>query len=866
MSNQSLTPLMRQHREIKQKYPDAILLFRVGDFYEAFGEDAVQVSKLLDIILTKRNPKSSEEGYLAGFPHHALDSYLYKLSQSGLRIAICEQVEDPKQAKGLVKREVTDLITPGTRVYDRTLNGSEHNFLAALVYHNQEIALALADISTGEFWVAQGNETYIDRLLQSNNPSEVLLRKGEMAKFKERYKDSFFTFVLEDWIADHSYAQELLINYLQTHSLKGFGLENSPEMVTALGMIIHYIREIQKPVAQHFARIIRLNSEENLWLDRFTIEHLDLLPNTAKQLNYSLWEILNHTKTPMGARLLRQWLLFPLKQLKAIEERLDMVAELVQQLTLREQLRAVLQDCGDMERYITRVALNRSNPRELGKLGQALNTAIQIGQLWCSLHSHYAQNLYAVFEEHLDIYTQVMQDIERVLQPDAPVILHKAPCIKQGANSELDEYRNLINQYEQNIASMQVRESQDQAIPSLKISYNNVFGYYIEVSNTHKHKVPATWQRRQTLSNAERYTTEELKDYEGKIKAIEFKIQELESKLFLELLQRVYVAVEPIRMLTHSLATMDTLLALAHISELYQYTRPELHLGEDLHLVASRHPIIEQHISPYITNDLELNLETQQIILLTGPNMSGKSALLRQVALIVILAHIGCFVPCEYAKIPLTDKIFTRVGASDNMSAGESTFMVEMNETAKIVNNIGERTIILLDEIGRGTSTYDGVSIASAVLSYLHEHPQRPKVLFATHYHELSSLAGQYARVKNYHIAYKECDNDIVFLRKLVAGASQRSFGIQVARMAGLPKSIIDLAKQNLATLEMKRGNLEELTMAGPESLKTIEKKRTHIPEIYTQILNLDTNKLSPLEALIFLNKLQTELKAEINS
>lgn len=862
-TSQSLTPLMRQYRDIKRQYPDAILLFRVGDFYEAFGEDAVKLSQILDIVLTKRNPKSSDEGYLAGFPYHALDSYLYKLSQAGIRIAICEQMEDAKLAKGIVKRAVTDLITPGTRIHDKTLSGSAHNFIAALIYLEKTLAIAFADVSTGEFWVADGDENYIDRLLQTNNPAEVLLSKNGVQRFKNRYKENFFIFPLEDWIADYKYTYDLLLNYFQTHSLKGLGLENSTGIVTAMGMIVHYIQEIQKPVAQHFARITKLDNLENMWLDQFTIWHLDILPSSEKQPNYSLWHILNHTSTPMGARLLRHWLLFPLKKINKIVERQDLVQELMQQIALRESLREILQQCGDLERYITRVALNKSNSRELQRLGQSLAIALKIGELWASLQSAYAQNLYAVFTEHLDIYTQIVQELEKTLREDAPAVLHKTPCIKAGVNPELDEYRRLIEEAEQDIANMQLREAQKYDIPSLKISYNNVFGHYIEVSNTHKHKVPSDWQRRQTLSNAERYITEELKEYEGRVKSAEYKIQELEALIFTELLQKVQALVAPIRMLAHSLASMDVLLNLAHIAERYQYVRPELHNGEDLELISARHPIIEQYISPYIPNDLILNPENRQIILLTGPNMSGKSALLRKVALITILAHIGAFVPCEYAKIPLTEKIFTRVGASDNMSAGESTFMVEMNETSMIVNNIGPRTLVLLDEIGRGTSTYDGVAIASAVLSFLHEHPDRPKVLFATHYHELSSLAKQYARIKNFHIAYEESDKGIVFLRKLVEGATQRSFGIQVAKMAGLPQSIINLAKQNLQALERGSSNMQDFPLFRTEnhSPQTEENKRAQA--LCAQILALDINNISPLDALLFLTRLQKELQTQ---
>lgn len=858
---QSLTPLMRQYQEIKQEYPDAILLFRVGDFYEAFGQDAVQVSKILDIILTKRNPNSSDDGYLAGFPYHALDSYLYKLSQSGLRIAICEQMEDAKQAKGIVKRAVTDIITPGTRIHDKTLSGGAHNFLCAIVYQNEETAIAFTDVSTGEFWVAQGDDYYIDRLLKSHNPAEILLSKSAMKRFKDRYQDSFFTFLLEDWISEHDYAYELLLNYFQTHSLKGFGLENIPGIIIALGMIVHYVKKVQKPIAQHFARITKLESQQSMWLDPFTIQHLDILPDSEKNLKYSLWGILNHTNTPMGGRLLRQWLLFPLNQIAPIEERLDAVSELLTQPLLSEQLRQSLRECGDIERYIARISLNRSNPRELQKLGQAIKTALQVGELWAVLKGSYPQKLYAVFAIHLDIYTQVYENISCTLRDDAPVFLHKSPSIKDGVNPQLDEYRRLMNDTEEDIARMQAREIQDCGIPNLKISYNNVFGYYIEVSNTYKNRAPAHWQRRQTLSNAERYTTEELKDYEEKIKNAEHKAQELEAQIFLDLLNKIYAIVSPIRILAHSIATMDVLLSLAKISELYQYVRPELHTGARMELRSARHPIIEQHVPTYIPNDLILDPETQQIILLTGPNMSGKSALLRQVALISILAHIGSFVPCEYAKIPLTDKIFTRVGASDNMRAGESTFMVEMNETSMIVNNIGLNTLVLLDEIGRGTSTYDGVAIASAVLSYLHEHPKQPKVIFATHYHELSSLTEKYTKIKNYHISYEECDSGIIFLRKLIEGASQRSFGIQVARMAGLPQNIIKLARKNLLALEAKRGELDGSQLSGPQSIKQLEGENSLEQEFYSKILAVDIDNISPLDALVFLTKLKKDIE-----
>ncbi|MEO8174679.1 MAG: DNA mismatch repair protein MutS, partial [Sediminibacterium sp.] len=727
------TPLMQQHRTIKQKYPDAILLFRVGDFYETFGEDAIVTSKVLGITLTKRNNGAAFSSELAGFPHHALDTYLHKLVKAGYRVAICDQLEDPKTVKGIVKRGVTELVTPGVATNDKLLEHNSNNFLAAIHFTEKETGIAFLDISTGEFFIAEGNDEYIDKLLQGLKPAEVIYQRSYQKHFKETFGPKFYTYTMESWIFDEAFATESLLKHFQTHSLKGFGIEGLSQGITAAGAILYYLKETEHPNLQHITSVQRMERDDFLWMDRFTIRNLELL-NTGVDDGNCLLKVLDNTVSPMGARLLRRWMIFPLKDVAKINERLDAVSFFILQTDLRKELSHAIKVCGDIERLVSKIPMKKINPREVMHLAKGLQQTELIKQACANVANPYLQRL----ADALNGCHYIVEKILKEINETPPAAANKGGLIKEGIHEELDELRNIATGGKEFLVNIQQRESEKTGISSLKISFNNVFGYYLEVTNLHKNKVPAEWIRKQTLANAERYITPELKVYEEKITGAEDKILAIELGLYDGLLLALQDYIAPIQVNGNILATLDCLLCFAENAIQYNYKRPELHDGVELEFKDSRHPVIERNLpagESYISNDIVLDPNEQQIIILTGPNMSGKSAILRQTALITLMAHMGSFVPAASAKVPLTDKIFTRVGASDNLSGGESTFMVEMNETASIINNISQRSLILLDEIGRGTSTYDGISIAWSIVEYLHSSPAAPKTLFATHYH-----------------------------------------------------------------------------------------------------------------------------------
>lgn len=872
------TPLMQQHRAIKQKYPDAILLFRVGDFYETFGEDAIIASKVLGITLTKRNNGAASSSELAGFPHHALDTYLHKLVKAGYRVAICDQLEDPKTVKGIVKRGVTELVTPGIATNDKLLEQNSNNFLAALHFTDDLIGIAFLDISTGEFFTAEGNAEYIDKLLQSLKPAEVVFQRSYQKHFKEVFGLKFYTYTLESWIFEEAFATESLLKHFQTHSLKGFGIEKMHNGIIAAGAILYYLKQTEHPNLQHITAVQRIEREDFLWMDRFTIRNLELL-HTGVENGNSLIKVLDNTVSAMGARMLHRWLVFPLKDIGKINERLDAVAYFLLSAELRKSLAQSIKLCGDVERLVSKIPMKKINPREVLQLAHGLQQTALIKKACEACDNPYVQRL----SDALNPCNFILEKICREINDTPPPAANKGNLIKAGINQELDELRGIASGGKDFLVSIQQRESERTGISSLKISFNNVFGYYLEVTNSHKHKVPEDWIRKQTLANAERYITPELKSYEEKITGAEEKILAIELDIYDKLLLALQDYIAPIQVNGSILATLDCLICFSENALQFNYKKPELHDGFDLELTESRHPVIERNLpagETYITNDIVLNPYDQQIIILTGPNMSGKSALLRQTALITLMAHMGSFVPVKTARIPLTDKIFTRVGASDNLSGGESTFMVEMNETASIINNISQRSLILLDEIGRGTSTYDGISIAWSIVEYLHSSPAAPKTLFATHYHELNELEAKLPRVKNYHITNKEVGNKIIFLRKLAAGGSIHSFGIHVARMAGMPPSLIDRANEILIQLEDKQVDDEivENTNKQKSSKEQLEKniKQLNNPKIQLSIFDahsqtfddirkrlndIDINRLTPVEALMKLNEIKSLLK-----
>ena len=855
------TPLMQQHRAIKQKYPDAILLFRVGDFYETFGQDAILASGILGITLTKRNNGAAFSSELAGFPHHALDTYLHKLVKAGHRVAICDQLEDPRQAKGIVKRGVTELVTPGTATQDKLLEHRSNNFLAAVHFSDHLLGIAFLDISTGEFFAAEGPAEYIDQLLQTLNPAEVIFQRNQQKTFKTAFGDRFYTYSLESWIFDHQYAKEILLKHFQTHSLKGFGMEHFVEGVIAAGAIIHYLKDTEHPHLQHINSIQCIDRKDYLWMDKFSIRNLELLP--SGEHGYSLLQVLDNTVSAMGARLMKRWMLMPLKDLVPIRERQDLVEFFIREPELRIRLSQHIRQCGDMERMLGKIPSGKINPREVLQLARGLKEVAGIQQRCADTSDPYLMRLNSLFNPCPLIADQILEQ----LVENPPALAAKGNVIRKGVHAELDELRSIASGGKQYLAELQQRESELTGISSLKISFNQVFGYYLEVTNIHKHKVPDTWIRKQTLTNAERYITPLLKEYEEKITGAEEKIQILETQVYERLILSLQQYIAPMQINCNVLATLDCLLCFAQNALQLNYKKPELHTGTELQLKDSRHPVIEKtlpHGEEYIPNDLLLDPETQQIIILTGPNMSGKSALLRQTALITLMAHMGSFVPASQARIPLTDKIFTRVGASDNLSAGESTFLVEMNETASILNNITERSLIILDEIGRGTSTYDGISIAWSIAEFLQHSPSKPKTLFATHYHELNELENKFPGIKNYHITSRELGNKIIFLRKLAPGGSTHSFGIHVAKMAGMPADLIERANQILKQLEESRsGGAAALNeglkkMSAPQVQLSIFDAHTQIFEEIRKLLSeLDINRLTPVEALLKLNEIK---------
>jgi DNA mismatch repair protein MutS len=866
------TPLNRQYNQIKAKYPGALLLFRVGDFYETFGEDAVRASKILGITLTKRNNGGSNEE-LAGFPHHSLDTHLPKLVRAGERVAICDQLEDPSVAKGIVRRGVTELVTPGVSFNDNVLDTRRNNYLAAVHFgkggagHSDDtFGISFLDISTGEFLASQGNAAYVDKLLQSFNPSEVLYCKRNRQEFGALFGDKFHTYTLEDWAFTYDFGYNFLKQHFQTTSLKGFGIEGLPDGIIAAGVILHYLNETEHKDLQHITRVTRLEEDRYVWLDRFTIRNLEL---TAAQQEggVPLIQILDQTVTPMGARLLRKWLNLPLKEKALIEERLSMVELLTDDVDLSETMANHLRQIGDLERLVSKVAVRRINPRELLQLKRSLQHVLPIKELLITALNQNESGSLKKYADQLNPVSFLLDRIETELREDPPTLSNQGGMIKPGINAELDELTAIAYSGKDYLLQLQEREVQQTGISSLKVAYNKVFGYYLEVTHAHKSRVPEEWIRKQTLVNAERYITPELKEYEDKILNAEEQIFQIEARIFNEMVLAAGEYVGAIQQNARTLSVLDVLASFARVAVKNKYVRPQITETKVLNIKDGRHPVIEQQLPPgehYIPNDIFLDDETQQIIIITGPNMAGKSALLRQTALIVLMAQSGSFVPASLAEIGIVDKIFTRVGASDNLSRGESTFMVEMTETASILNNLSERSLVLMDEIGRGTSTYDGVSIAWSIAEYLHNKTDcRPKTLFATHYHELNDLATDNARIKNYNVSVKEMGNKVIFLRKLKEGGSEHSFGIHVAQMAGMPAQIVSRANEILKQLEASHGreaNREKIREAVPQerelALRIIESGDPKSEAIKEKLRTIDVNRLTPIEALLKLNEL----------
>ena len=855
------TPLMKQYNEIKRKYPDACLLFRVGDFYETFGEDAVRAAGILGITLTKRGAGSATETALAGFPHHSINTYLPKLVKAGLRVAICDQLEDPKMTKTIVKRGVTELVTPGVSMNDEVLSSKSNNFLAAIHFGKRNIGVSFLDVSTGEFLVSQGNEEYIDKLLQNFRPSEVLIPKQFKNQFTSVFGPDFHTFFLEDWVYKEDYALESLTKHFQTNSLKGFGVEELTEGLIASGAILFYLSETQHNKIQHITSIQRIAEDAYVWMDKFTIRNLELYhsynPNAV-----TLLDVIDKTLSPMGARLLKRWLALPLKDATKIRSRHEVVSYLKENPEILQKIQYQIKQISDLERLISKVATGKISPREVIFLKDSLDAIIPIKTL--ALDSK--NEALRVIGDSLHACELLREKIKTTIQEDAPVSINKGNAIAVGVHSELDELRGISSTGKGYLEDLERRESANTGIPSLKISFNNVFGYYIEVRNSHKDKVPTEWIRKQTLVNAERYITEELKEYESKILGAEEKIHQLETQLFEQLVNWIATYIKHVQLNANLIAQLDCLNSFTQLAIDNKYVCPVLDESFELEIKDGRHPVIEKQLpvgTPYIANDVYLDSDTQQIIMITGPNMSGKSAILRQTALIVLLAQMGSFVPAESVRMGVVDKIFTRVGASDNISMGESTFMVEMNETASILNNISERSLVLLDEIGRGTSTYDGISIAWAISEYLHEHPNKPKTLFATHYHELNEMEVTFERIHNYNVSVKELKDTVLFIRKLVKGGSAHSFGIHVAKMAGMPQIVIQKAQKLLKQLE-KRHSSEELSgikAANDElQLSFFNLDDPLLEDIKEEILNIDINTLTPVEALMKLNEIKRML------
>ncbi len=856
-----VTPLMKQYNTIKTKYPDALLLFRVGDFYETFGEDAIKASQILGIILTHRN-NGGDKTELAGFPHHSLNTYLPKLVKAGQRVAICDQLEDPKQTKTIVKRGVTELVTPGVAFNDDILHAKTNNFLCALHFGRKQLGVAFLDISTGEFLTAEGNEEQIDKLLQNLGPNEVLVSKSHKKEFLEIFGDRLHTFFMEDWIFQEDYALETLTGHFKTATLKGFGVAHLQQGIIASGVVLHYLSETQHRQLGHINRIQRIAEEEYVWMDRFTIRNLELYASTNLHA-VTLIDVIDKTISPMGGRMLKRWLALPLKQLSKIQERHQVISSLIENEEALPKLQQWIKQIGDLERLISKVATGKISPREVVRLKNSLEAIIPIKQLASQSTNKALKDL----GNQLHACDSLREKIKEMIKEDAPVNLLKGSTIAEGYSKELDELRGLAFSGKDYLDKMLEREAERTGITSLKIASNNVFGYYIEVRNTHKDKVPEEWTRKQTLVNAERYITEELKTYEAKILGAEERILSLEQQLFSQLLVWMQEYIAPVQQNAERIATLDCLCGFTQLAKEHHYVAPVLDESTDIEITNGRHPVIEKQLpigEAYVPNDVILNRTEQQIIMITGPNMSGKSAILRQTALIVLLAQMGSFVPAEAARIGYVDKIFTRVGASDNISMGESTFMVEMNETASILNNLSERSLVLLDEIGRGTSTYDGISIAWAISEYLHEHPAKAKTLFATHYHELNEMASTFERIKNYNVAVKELKDQVLFLRKLSAGGSEHSFGIHVAKMAGMPQQVIHKANAILKKLE-KSHSSEELTDKLQLAQNEMQLSFFHLDDplleqIKEEIIHLDIDTLTPVEALMKLNEIKRML------
>ena len=859
------TPLMKQFNSIKARYPDAMLLFRVGDFYETFGTDAIKASAVLGIVLTKRANGAAAYIELAGFPHHSLDTYLPKLVRAGMRVAICDQMEDPKLTKTIVKRDVTELVTPGVSFSDKVLDHRSNNFLAAVFINGRSCGVSFLDVSTGEFLAAQGDIVYVEKLLQNFRPSEVLFQKSRKKEFLENFGDKFYIFGLDDWIFTEEFSTEKLIKHFNTNSLKGFGVDGLAEGTIAAGAVLHYLSETNHERVQHISALSRIEEDKYVWLDRFTIRNLELF-GSANENARTLTDVIDRTVSPMGARLLKRWLALPLKDIAPINERLDGVQALLDRSELRDALIELIKPIGDLERLVAKAAAGRINPRELMVLRRALDAIGPIQTLCLSSGNIQLEKIAAV----LDSCSIIRDRIAKDLHPEPPMLVHKGSVIADGVDLDLDELRHLAFSGKDYLLKLQHRESESTKIPSLKVAFNNVFGYYLEVSNAHKDKVPLEWIRKQTLVNAERYITPELKTYEEKILGAEEKILAIEQRLFAELVLSLGEWIVPIQRNAAILGKLDCLIGFAKLAEQQNYVRPHINDSYILDIKNGRHPVIEQMLpagETYIANDIYLDPDAQQLLMITGPNMAGKSALLRQTALIVLLAQMGSFVPATHAQIGLVDKIFTRVGASDNISSGESTFMVEMNETASILNNLSKRSLVLLDEIGRGTSTYDGISIAWSIAEFIHEQQDaRAKTLFATHYHELNDMADRFPRIRNFNVSVKEVGNKVIFLRKLIAGGSEHSFGIHVAKMAGMPRKVLERAKEVLIQLEKSHSGSELMNDAGK---RTVIKKEEDLQlsffklddpvleNIREELIKVDINTLTPVEALLKLNEIK---------
>lgn len=863
-----LTPMMKQYFDLKAKHPDAIMLFRCGDFYETYSEDAVAAAEILGITLTKRANGKSKTVEMAGFPHHALDTYLPKLIRAGRRVAICDQLEDPKTTKKLVKRGITELVTPGVAINDNVLSYKENNFLAAVYFGKTACGISFLDISTGEFLTSEGPTDYIDKLLNNFAPKEVLFERGKKPMFEGNFGNKFFTFELEDWVFNETSAREKLLKHFETKNLKGFGVENLHNGIIASGAILQYLDMTQHYQIGHITSLSRIEEDRYVRLDKFTVRSLELI-DSMNEGGTSLLDIIDHTISPMGARMLKRWIVFPLKDIKPINERLDVVEFFFKEPDFKDFIEEKLHLIGDLERLSSKAAVGRISPREVVQLKIALQAIEPIKNACLNADNPSLRRI----GEQLNLCASIRDKIAKEITNDPPLLVNKGGVIADGVNAELDELRKIAYSGKDYLLQIQQRESELTGIPSLKIAYNNVFGYYIEVRNTHKDKVPAEWIRKQTLVNAERYITQELKEYEEKILGAEDKILILETRLYNELVTDLAEFIPAIQINATQIARLDCLLSFANVARANKYIRPNVVDDDVLDIRQGRHPVIEKQLPPgekYIANDVYLDTEEQQIIIITGPNMAGKSALLRQTALITLMAQIGCFVPAESAHIGLVDKIFTRVGASDNISVGESTFMVEMNEAANILNNISPRSLVLFDELGRGTSTYDGISIAWAIVEHIHEHKKaRARTLFATHYHELNDMEGQFKRIKNYNVSVKEVDNKVIFLRKLERGGSAHSFGIHVAKMAGMPKSIVKRADEILHQLEAE--NRQEGISAKPQPAKQASSDGIQLSffqlddpvlcQIRDEILNLDVNNLTPLEALNKLNDIKKIVK-----